>query len=740
MQLKPVASGMPNVGNLPGSFAGSRLLLMSLLPLAIASANAAELSFADGAVSGRFDNTISYGAAVRTQGADKNLAAETNGTTAFYTELGTRNVKTQANKNDGNSNFSDAGDLVSSTVKINSLLELTWENFGAQVSGFAFHDFALADIEDSRGTSQDFLNSVDSNDVYDHRRLTAEAADYAVSDARLSSAYVWGDFEIGSRTVNVRLGEQVLSWGEALFMQDGINQANPADLSALRLPGAEIKDALLPLPMLVVSTNLTDALSAEAFYEFGWKRSEADPVGTFYSTTDAFFGYGSESVIIDLEGNAAEPLARLYNAYHRGTNPLDPVSSRVSNNKLDDVEPEDDGQFGLALRYMAESLNNTEFGFFFQNYHARKPTAGAVLGEAFGSETDLDTCAATFAALQQASIATPADCAGLRSYLPPTTTGGTAIAGGALAGGATGASIVGGMNAVHYLDSSSYFLQYEDNLKVYGITFSTNVGETSFSGEFAYRPDAEFLPEVGDNLIAYNALNASELALGGISNAFGDHIGAGGALSAGETVDVTANEDMLNVSLLAIHNFGPTWIADGLTGVIELGGAWVNGLDSSKLYAAEGALGITPIHCFSTSSPTPACSGAVTSIGNYPVLDSNNDGIPDAYVLEEGSEEQYLDDFAWGYRIVLAADFNDVMAGLNLKPQIRFAHDVEGNGIVGGNFVEERMSATVAIDAEYSGNLTFGLGTNVFWGRDDVNEGNQLADRDNVYANIKYSF
>jgi hypothetical protein len=68
---------------------------------------------------------------------------------------------------------------------------------------------------------------------------------------------------------------------------------------------------------------------------------------------------------------------------------------------------------------------------------------------------------------------------------------------------------------------------------------------------------------------------------------------------------------------------------------------------------------------------------------------------------------------------------------------LRFAHDVAGNGIVGGNFVEDRMSATFGVDAEYGENWGFGIGTNVFWGAEDRN---QLQDRDTVFANVKYSF
>ncbi len=702
---KPVVQGMFSAPLRYGC------LFVSILPICIASLHAQELGFSGGEVTGRFDNTVSYGVAVRTQGADRNLAAETSGTSDFYSELSGRNVRTQANKNDGDNNFSDAGDIVAQVVKWNSLLELSWKDYGVQVSGFAFYDAALADLEGAYGTDQDFINSVDSQDRLTNLRLSDAAADYAVSDVRLSSAYVWGDFAIGSHTLNVRLGEQVLSWGEALFMQDGINQVNPADLSALRLPGAEIKDALLPLPMLVLSAGLTESLSAEAFYEFGWQRSEPDPVGTFYSSTDALVGYGSAAAVIDLRGGSAESLAELYNFYVRGGGMVgnsyvgDPVNgfneraTKITNNKLNDVKPPDDGQYGFNLRYLAESLNNTEFGFYFLNTHARKPTAGAVAGEAFGSAVDVQTCQAAYTALAAIGV-TPAGCADNLNIL-----GGSQ--------GATAAQIVGGLNTIHYIDSTSYFLQYEDNMQVWGLTFSSNIGQVSLSGELAWRPDAEFIPEVGDNLLIRNAAliapivaNGGTISVGG--NELGDHItSADGStlVSAGDMMNISDNKDMLNVSLVAIYNFGPALGTDGLTGIAEWGGAWVNGLDPNKNYAAENAMGYVPRAGFA-----------------------------------EGNPGQYLDEFSWGYRLVVLAEFNDAFAGLNVKPQVRFAHDVDGNSVFGGNFMEDRMSATVAVDADRGGDWSFGVGANAFWGRDGQNEGNQLADRDSVYANVKYSF
>src|SRR5690606_4789494 len=45
-----------------------------------------------------------------------------------------------------------------------------------------------------------------------------------------------------------------------------------------------------------------------------------------------------------------------------------------------DINAKNDGQFGIAFRYIAEELNSTEFGFYFVNYHAKEPTIYADLG------------------------------------------------------------------------------------------------------------------------------------------------------------------------------------------------------------------------------------------------------------------------------------------------------------------------------------------------------------------------
>ena len=72
-----------------------------------------------------------------------------------------------------------------------------------------------------------------------------------------------------------------------------------------------------------------------------------------------------------------------------------------------------------------------------------------------------------------------------------------------------------------------------------------------------------------------------------------------------------------------------------------------------------------------------------------------------------------------------------------LTPMMRLAHDVEGNGIFGGNFVEDRKSASFSLDLTYLVNFQAGLNYTTFWNASDRN---QLVDRDFVSMNVKYTF
>ena len=68
----------------------------------------------------------------------------------------------------------------------------------------------------------------------------------------------------------------MVSWGESTFIQGGANVINPIDVSKLRVAGAELKEAFLPVNMIWGSFNLTENLSAEALYMFEFEQTEGD--------------------------------------------------------------------------------------------------------------------------------------------------------------------------------------------------------------------------------------------------------------------------------------------------------------------------------------------------------------------------------------------------------------------------------------------------------------------------------
>src|SRR5699024_12387163 len=173
-------------------------------------------------------------------------------------------------------------------------------------------------------------------------------------------------------------------WGEALFMQNGINTANYIELASLRRPGAEIKEALLPLGSLHLSYGITDNLNAEAFYQFEWKHTEDAPVGSYYSTHDSYHAFGGESVIVDgrvvgysQNGNEQEAfgMGQVFSGYNQLVHGTD--STYVTLNRTKDEKASSQGQFGVSARYFADSLGGTEAASYYTGTHVTLPIISA---------------------------------------------------------------------------------------------------------------------------------------------------------------------------------------------------------------------------------------------------------------------------------------------------------------------------------------------------------------------------
>src|SRR5690606_36668833 len=198
------------------------------------------------------DTTLSYGVSVRASGRDPTLIGIANGGTS-------RSV----NEDDGNLNF-DKGDLFANVVKATVDAELRWRNFGFFGRGTAFYDFDLHDSEKLGPTGRDRLGK----------------------NVLGLDGFFYGNFDLGGRNLSMRAGRQVISWGESTFIPGGINSANPVDLSKLRIPGSELKEAFIPTTGLWASLQVTDDASVEAFYLTNHDKIRIDPRGSYFSTND----------------------------------------------------------------------------------------------------------------------------------------------------------------------------------------------------------------------------------------------------------------------------------------------------------------------------------------------------------------------------------------------------------------------------------------------------------------------
>jgi len=299
--------------------------------------HAFQFDLADGEVTGSFDTTLSYGALWRVTGRDSANVALANG-----------GSKSSANYDDGNLNY-DRGDLVSSLFKMTNDLDLNYRNFGAflRINSFYDHSIQNKDFRTVPGLAPGVSYSRGNERVLRNRL----GHDYEILDA-----YVRGRFNVVGRALDVRAGKQVVSWGESTFIPNGLNIINPVDVAKLRAPGAELKEAFLPVNMLWLSQEVTDNLTVEAFHQFQYRKTRLEPAGSYFSTND-FISPGGERVIAG-SGRINEGVASTVGAFI----PRDP-----------DNDPKNSGQFGLAARLLTPRLNNTEFGFYFAQYHSRTP-------------------------------------------------------------------------------------------------------------------------------------------------------------------------------------------------------------------------------------------------------------------------------------------------------------------------------------------------------------------------------
>jgi hypothetical protein len=307
------------------------------------SSPAQALNFNLGGIDASFTSDISVGASWRMEEASPNL---------YWGGNKAGGLASGANTDDGNLNFED-GEMYSLILKGVHDLELSSNNIGLVFRFKYWYDFELEDGDRPHGTTN---NGYVPNEPLEDSTYNEYAKN---KGARILDAFVYGDFDLGRMPLNLRLGRQVVSWGESTFIQGSMNGINPVDVSAFRRPGVEIKEGLLPVGMVYGSLGMTDNLSVEAFYQYEWEKFIIDSCGGYYSDAD-FAADGCNVLTVQ---NASTPTIDDATALGLG----------LYITREEDREPDDAGQYGIAFRYFAEGLNSTEFGFYYTNLHSRLP-------------------------------------------------------------------------------------------------------------------------------------------------------------------------------------------------------------------------------------------------------------------------------------------------------------------------------------------------------------------------------
>ena len=670
-------------------------LSMTLLATSFNSAQAARWEFGDVEVS--FDSTFSAGSSWRTENRNwkDNVAKANNLNNGF--DFSQYNAALNANPisstiwqgeggyssnvDNGNLNF-DAGESFSQLIKGTHELDIHYDGMGVFVRGMYYYDFAMMD-NDRPWTNP---TSGQVNDPCND----SEAKRQVCTDVRLLDAYVYGNFDIGEMPFSVRVGQQVISWGESTLIGHGISEINPVDIARLRAPGAELKEAFIPFGAVWGSLGISENVNIEAFYQYSWEKTILPPAGSYFSTND-FAGDGGDNnnVQLGFSGNPDIDVTTLMAGLNQigdllRTGAIDSTTAAQaylayptkttlrSPGKSAELEPEDGGQFGLRLSWYLPELNETELSFYYVNYHSRRPLFAGQTAN-FGAE----------------SIGS--DIAYIAGN--PITTD----------------------NLYDLSTFSQVKLAYPEDIKMYAMSFNTTLGNTAIAGEMSYRQDEPL--QIDDVELLFAAM-PQQLYNAGLRDDLNNvsqlnDPSTGQPYASGVTANGFILSDTVQAQMTITHLFGPTLGANQFVGLIEVGGVNINDMPDESVLRLNG--------------PGTARNGGIAAA---PGLELG---------IQNGIETNpFPTEFAWGYKMVGKLEYSNVFAGVNISPRIVYSHDVKG--ITPDPlflFVEDRKSVALGLTFDYQSTWKAELNYNSFF--DGVGTTNQLEDRDYVSLSISYS-
>ncbi|MDI9244948.1 DUF1302 domain-containing protein [Marinobacter sp. CHS3-4] len=279
---------------------------------------------------------------------------------------------------------------------------------------------------------------------------------------------------------------------------------------------------------------------------------------------------------------------------------------------------------------------------------------------------------------------------------------------------------------------NDYFIEYPENIDLYGISINTTTpGGWSLGAEYSFRDNVPVQWSSFELILGGLQIVDSEgpLSLLQIAREKEAGVPVGSGQLSGESI---SGYDLYNVSqaqMTLIKFFDQVMGASRLSFISEVGATYVHdlpGYDEAR-YGRSGTFGIGTI-------PRSSGRDACLSGSDIPALNNAGANSNSNYCNNEG----YTTSFSWGYRARLVWSYPNALAGVNLSPQLAWSHDVDGYAPQpAGNFIEDRKAIGVSLEAVYQNSITGNIGYTNFMDGEPFNE---LTDRDFVSASVSYSF
>jgi hypothetical protein len=687
---------------------------------------------------GSWDTTISYGQGWRVSSPDCRLIAIANGGCGY-----------SPNIDNGDLNFLGKSVFTKALAGVTELGVNYRDKAGFLVRASGLYDFAVM-----------------ANDV-DHIPFTHEAKGVVGSYTRLLDAFAYLRFDLGSLPSEFRAGRQVVDWGESTFIPGGLNSVDYFDITALQVPGAELKQALLPDTMALFNTQLTKDLSAQLLYLFTWHPDIIEPPGAYFSTSDVA-GAGGGKVILGF--GAISDFGVDYTSLGGGV-----INNFQSIPRLPDHTPSEGGQYGINFKlYLPNFGQGTQLGFYFLNYTSRVPLISlqtgsqAGLGNAYGAATAAGAAAQALAAHnslngavgigtaagQQAAAALGGNLSAAAAQQYATIGANTLLAnnGNAAAVAAQAANL-----ATHeYSATEGFFEEFPQDIKMLGLSFNTQLQSTgtALQGEVAWRHNVPL--QIDDVELIYASLTPFEA---GLAKAQGEPVTPAGHCVPGSATPITGCnqigafgpaqyirgyelKDTWHFDLTATQVWANVFKAAQAVLIFEAGADYVPGLED-KLSGGPQGLGLRYDGPGTNLSGNPNLGGypefgAVGGkcVSPYPNGTPSYHPNPLGQCLEPGSA--FASSFAWGYVLSGRLEYDNVIGDWNLLPHFTWEQDVTGvSPGPGGAFRAGRVAATVGLTASVRHMWELDVSYTNYGG---AGQYNTLNDRDFIAASVKFSF